>query len=130
MKEAHAGVCKILSGSQRQADSTCRGGSPFDTQPVSAQAPCTVVLASAGCLFGLVVPFVADVALNFDVIRQVIYCHTCMSVLMWPVPCTAKGKRRATGVLCWGMDLKLQHEVLPWLARSGWLPAWQQCADE
>ena len=51
-----------------------------------------VVLASSGCLFGLVVPFLADVAFNFDVIRQVIYCrmasavHTCPHVVGASLP--------------------------------------------
>ena len=35
------------------------------------QDPCVVVLASAGCTFALFVPFLADVAFNFDAIRQV-----------------------------------------------------------
>ena len=99
---SQAGHCVKYSGKlprvvsaracKRQAGSTCRGIWPCDAQPGSAQAPCTVVLASSGCLFGLVVPFLADVGFNFDVIRQVIYrcmasaMHVCPHVVGNPLP--------------------------------------------
>lgn len=43
----------------------------FHVWQLCAQDPCVVVLASAGCTFALIVPFLADVAFNFDAIRQV-----------------------------------------------------------
>ena len=52
-----------------------------------AQDLCVVVLASAGCTFALFVPFLADVAFNFDAIRQVF--TPIIPAMQQLVPCGA-----------------------------------------